>query len=147
VPQLVPVYRKYQPTWISPCMLGDPCPSCLYHQKCILGDPCTECRRGDIDCVRKYPAEPAFTVTFRQAIRLLTYREAVFVHRKSAIQLTYSEVAHLRDVSCHVDAYVIHQYARGNRGFRLAVDIAWLRPPRIVAATPAQKPAAMLGFV
>jgi hypothetical protein len=128
-------------------MLGDPCSSCLYHQQCILGDPCYVCRRGDIDCERKYPAEPAFFVTFSQAVRLITYREAKFVHRNSAIQLTYSEITHLRDISCHVDAYVIYQYARGKRTARLAVDIGWLRPPKVVNAPAAQKPAAMLGFV
>ncbi len=149
MPQLIPVYRMYQPTWISPCMLGDPCPTCYQHQKCILGKrACAQCRHGQgFECERKFPADPAFTVPAGQAVRMVLYGEAVFVHRNTAIQLTYSDVTHLRDISCNVDPYVIHQYARGRRLFRLAVDIGWLRPPKVVTATAAQKPAAMLGFV
>ena len=28
---LVPVYRKFQPTMVSPCTLGAPCPACRAH--------------------------------------------------------------------------------------------------------------------
>jgi hypothetical protein len=63
---------------------------------------------------------------------------ASFIHRNTALQLNYAEIAHLRDQSCSVDEHVIFQYASGSRRARLAVDFGWNLPPGCIDLDPAQ---------
>ncbi len=87
---LVPVYRRHQITQVSPCTLGNPCPTCAQHVVCFAGNPCKSCRRGRWhECERASPAEPAFYVKFADAVRLVKNRLAKFIHQNAALQLKY----------------------------------------------------------
>ncbi len=126
---LIPVYRKHQPTFLSPCFLGEPCHTCAIHAPCVNGQPCKGCRRGKpYQCERSYPAPPAFVVRFRSALQLVRDGAAVFIHQKNALQLTYATLTYLRDVSCRVDGNAIWEYIAGSRRVRLAVDFGWRTP-------------------
>lgn len=126
---LVPVYRKHQPTFVSPCFLGEPCPTCAIHAPCLQGQPCKSCRRGKAyQCERAYPAPPAFVVRFRSALQLVRDGAAVFIHQNNALQLTYATLTYLRDVSCNVNGNAIWEYIAGSHRVRLAVDLGWRTP-------------------
>jgi hypothetical protein len=134
---LVPVYRRHQITKVSPCTLGDPCPTCAQHTVCFAGNPCKSCRRGRWhECERASPAQPAFFVKFADAVRLVKNRLAKFIHHNSALQLKYSRLAHLRDASCKVDEHVVFDYAVGVRYARAIIDFGWA-PGQLEAVTEA----------
>ncbi|HWX56675.1 MAG TPA: hypothetical protein VN176_18985 [Verrucomicrobiae bacterium] len=124
--RLVPVYRKHQPTQVSPCLLAEPCPVCALHVACRAGSPCKACRRGKAHhCERASPAEPAFLVKIADAVRLVKNGLASFVHQNSAVQLNYSKLIHLRDRSSKVDERLVFDYAIGMRYARVAIDLGW----------------------
>jgi hypothetical protein len=148
VAQFIPVYRLHQPTLVSPCLLGNLCPTCTLHQKCIAGSYCYHCRRGKpFACERQTPAIPAFTVGVAEALRLVHNREATFIHQNTALQLTFARLTHLRDQSCKVDPEVIFQYAAGSRRARIAVDVGWQGAPAISVLVASRQRSARLGFV
>lgn len=128
--RIVPVYRVNQFSWNSPCLLGDPCPTCALHRECYAGNPCSRCVRGKgYDCERQTPAEPAFKVTVAAAMRMLEFRIATFIHRSTALRLTDDKLAHLRDQSCVIDEEVILKYILHFYRARIAVDRGWgVRP-------------------
>lgn len=137
--KLVPVYRMHQPTLTSPCLLGNPCPTCALHQRCQIGFACRACRLGKpYQCEREVPTPPAFTVRIHRALQMVFDGTASFIHRNTALQLNYAEIAHLRDQSCRVDQHVIFDYAAGSRRARLAVNFGWNVPPETVTFDPAK---------
>ena len=122
----VAVYRLYQLSWDSPCLLADPCPTCAKHKLCHAGDPCNRCLRGRFDdCERATPAKPAFWATVRTAMCLLNWRLATFIHQNTALRLTDDTLAHLRDFSCVIDEEVILEYLAERYIARVAVDKGW----------------------
>ena len=122
----VAVYRKNQLSYDSPCLLGDPCPTCAPHKQCHAGNPCPRCLRGKIyDCERATPARPAFWATVRTALCMLEWRLATFVHHNTALRLTDDVTAHLRDLSCDIDEDVVLQYLAEHLRARIAVDKGW----------------------
>lgn len=124
--QKVAVYRKYQLSLDSPCLLGDACPTCAKHKLCHAGDPCNRCLRGRFeDCERATPARPAFWVRVRTALFMLNWGLAVFIHKNTAIRLTDDSTIHLRDISGEIDEDVILQYLARDRRARIAVDKGW----------------------
>lgn len=125
--RIVPVYRLYQSTLTSPCVLGSPCPSCVQRALCRgSAYPCRVCRRGGRhSCERASFAEPAFYVTVRYALDLIRNGLARFVNRNTGIQLTFSDVTPLRDRSSNVDLSVILPYVGGCIHTRLVVDLGW----------------------
>lgn len=132
----IPVYRKYQLTMTAPCQLGDPCPACAPHIRCLNGDRCFHCRNGKpYTCERAQPTEPAFFVTFRYALAMIYEGLARFVHRNTALQLTFGRVENLRDQSCHVNEMVILDYLLGRRSTRIAVALGWNTPALVTEKT------------
>lgn len=126
---LIPVYRMHQPILVSPCLLGDPCRICAIHAYCLAGHPCKGCRKGKAyECERAYPTPPAFVIKVTAAVQLVKDGVANFIHRNSALQLNFSRLTHLRDVSCKVNGYVIWQYVIGVRCVQIAVKLAWGKP-------------------
>jgi hypothetical protein len=73
--------------------------------------------------------------------------EASFIHRNTALQLTYARLTHLRDQSCKAGPDVIFLYASGSRRARIAVDLGWQSAPPIATVAPGRRRSAMLGFV
>lgn len=136
--QLISVYRMHQPTLVSPCLLGDPCCVCLLHTLCQTGELCDGCRTGLVlECERAYPASPAYVVNIPSAVQLVKDGLAKFIHRNSALQLTFARLVYLRDQSCRVDEHVVWQYVIGSRRARIAVDLAWgVRPDGPQFRTP-----------
>jgi hypothetical protein len=111
--KLISVYRMHQPTLISPCLLGDPCSVCVLHALCHSGEPCKGCRKGRAyECERAYPASPAFVLNVTSAVQLVKDGFARFIHRNSALQLTFAQLVYLRDQSCRVDEHVVWQIVR-----------------------------------
>lgn len=128
-PRNIPVYRKYQATVTAPCQLGNPCPACAPHVRCTSGNRCFHCRNGKAyQCDREQPTPPAFFVTFRYALAMIYEGLARFIHRNTALQLTFGRVENLRDESCHVDEQVILDYLLGRRSTRIAVALGWKTP-------------------
>jgi hypothetical protein len=126
---LIAVYRMHQPTFISPCILGEPCHTCAMHAPCQMGHPCKGCRRGkSYECERAYPAPPAFAVRIAAALQLVRDGAAVFIHQNNALQLTFAKLIHLRDISCKVDGRIIYQYVINSRWVQLAVNLGWGLP-------------------
>ena len=122
----IPVYRKHQPTFVSPCSLGDPCPTCAAHAHCRGERPCKGCRKGKAyECERASPALPAFVVNHRSAIQLVMDGAALFIHKGNALQLTIEKVAHLRDLTCKVEDFAMFEYAAGSGFVRTAVNMSW----------------------
>ena len=109
----VSVYRKYQPQWWSPCELGDPCEICKAHRRG---------KKRNTDCPKAIPATPAFTVPVKTAIALVKDGLACFIHRNTAVQLTFSKVTHLRDRSLRIDETFLIAYASGERWARNLFD-------------------------
>lgn len=129
------VYRQHQLAMQSPCLLGEPCPVCSAHAQCREGKPCRPCRRGKRpECERAIQAEPAYTVTFRQAVALVKKGLAEFIHQRSALRLTYSKIAHLRDQSLRIDEQFLLAYVDGEERARAIIDdstVGWSAPPAI----------------
>ncbi len=122
----VAVYRLYQLSWDSPCLLGSPCPTCAKHKLCHAGEPCSRCLRGRFDdCERATPAKPAFWATVRTAMCLLNWRLATFIHQNTALRLTDDATAHLRDLSSVIDEEVLLLYLAEELRARIAVDKGW----------------------
>lgn len=138
----IAVYRLYQSTLVSPCTLGDPCRVCALHASCHAGDPCKGCRRGKAyECERAYPANPAFAVKFSTAMRLVNEGLATFIHRNTALQLTFAKLIPLRDVSCKADEELSFEYVLGLYRARVAFDVGW-RPRLHPKPKPVPKPKA-----
>jgi hypothetical protein len=115
----------HQPTFVSPCILGEPCHSCAVHAYC-LSDPCRDCRQGKtVQCERAYPAPPAFLVRIRSALQLVRNGEAVFIHQNNALQLTFAKLNYLRDTSCNINGTAIWEYAAGSDRVRAALYVGW----------------------
>lgn len=123
---LIPVYRKHQPTFVSPCSLGEPCSTCAAHAHCRGQHPCKGCRKGKAyQCERASPALPAFVVRHRSAMQLVLDGAAVFIHKGNALQLTIEKLAHLRGLTCKVEDTAMFEYAAGSRFVRTAVNMSW----------------------
>jgi hypothetical protein len=112
----VSVYRKFQPQWWSPCVLGDPCEVCKAH---LRG------KKRNTECLRATPATPAFSVPIKTAIALVKDGLAGFIHRNTAIQLTFAKIAHLRDRSLRIDENFLMAYAAGRKWARDLFENAW----------------------
>ena len=106
----VSVYRKYQPQWWSPCVLGDPCEVCKAH---LRG------KKRNTECLRAIPATPAFSLPIKTAIALVKDGLACFIHRNTAIQLTFAKIAHLRDRSLRIDENFLMAYAADRKWARI----------------------------
>lgn len=128
----IPIYRKYQFTMISPCLLGTACPGCVLHLSCLSGHPCGMCRRSEPhECLRNpVPAPPAFYMTFRGARALIDHGLARFIHHNTALQLTFSTVEKIRGRSCDINEGIIIGYILGWPPARLAVELGWSTPPK-----------------
>lgn len=137
---LVPVYRKHQPTFVSPCSLGEPCPTCAAHAHCLRERPCKGCRKGRAyECERASPAQPAFLVRHRSAIQLVLDGAAVFIHKGNALQLTIEKLAHLRDLTCKVEDVAMFEYAVGSGFVRKAVNMGWGYSIPVIAISSAEE--------
>jgi hypothetical protein len=122
---IVPVYRMHQPTFLSPCTLGEPCHTCVVHAYC-LSDPCKDCLQGKtVECERAYPAPPAFAVRFISAIKLVRDGLAVFIHKNTALQLTFAKLTYLRDTSCNINGTAIWEYVAGSGRVKAALYVGW----------------------
>jgi hypothetical protein len=122
-PKQIPVYRKHQPALYSPCLLGEPCAICHLHAPCRGSRPCRDCRRGRTpECERAQPSTPAFTVRFNQALALVRNGLADFINRQTALRLTFSKIAHLRDQSLRIDERFLLAYAQGDKRARAVMD-------------------------
>lgn len=134
---LIPVYRKHQPPFVSPCIMGEPCPTCAAHAHCHGEHPCKGCRQGkSYECERASPALPAFVVRYRSAIQLVLDGAAVFIHKGNALQLTVEKLAHLRGLTCKIEDVAMFEYAAGSRFIRTAVNMSWgYRIPVIVVSS------------
>jgi hypothetical protein len=135
----IAVYRMHQPTLYSPCLLGEPCAVCRAHGACRGAKPCRDCRRGRTpECERAQPAVPAFTVKFNQALALVRHGLADFINRQTALRLTFSKIAHLRDQSLRIDERFLMAYARGDKRARAIMDdeVAGWSARRPVVPTP-----------
>jgi hypothetical protein len=122
---IVPVYRMHQPTFLSPCILGEPCHTCAVHAYC-LSDPCKDCLQGKtVECERAYPAPPAFAVRFISAIKLVRDGLAVFIHKNTALQLTFAKLTYLRDTSCNINGTAIWEYVAGSGRVKAALYVGW----------------------
>lgn len=123
---LIPVYRMHQPSLISPCIMGELCPTCTRHAPCQAGHPCKGCRQGKVyECERAYPTLPAFAVRYAGAVQLVRDGFATFIHHNTALRLTFERPTHLRDISCKIAEYAMWQYAAGYRFAKVAVDLGW----------------------
>jgi hypothetical protein len=119
----IAVYRMYQPTLYSPCLLGDPCFVCRQHASCRHEKACRDCKRGRApECQRAKPTRPAFTVRFNQAMTLVVRGLAEFINRRTALRLTFSKVVHLRDRSLRVDERLLMDYAQGRAYAQAIID-------------------------
>jgi hypothetical protein len=122
-PKQIPVYRMHQPALCSPCLLGEPCAVCRLHAPCRSAKPCRDCRRGRTpECERAQPTAPAFTVRFNQALALVRNGLADFINRQTALRLTFSKIAHLRDQSLRIDERFLLAYAQGDRRAKAVMD-------------------------
>ena len=123
--ELVPVYRMHQPAFVSPCILGDPCPTCAVHAYC-MSNPCKDCLQGKtVGCERAYPAPPAFAVRIPSAIRLVRDGMAEFIHQNNALRLTFAKITYLRDTSCNINGTAIWEYAAGSERVKAALYVGW----------------------
>lgn len=67
---------------------------------------------------------------FNDGLALVTDGLAQFINGQSALRLTFSKVANLRDASCKIDLHMLMAYAEGQPGARAAVDLGWRVPLR-----------------
>lgn len=140
-PRDIPVYRKNQSTLWSPCLLGDPCAKCRRHTDCYPAQLCHRCNRGrPPGCDRAVIADPAFGVTFREALSLIYVGLAVFVLNNTAIQLTFSCVGNIRDQSAKADEEFIFAFLAGEMDAAIALEQGWNLPPHVLAAITDARP-------
>lgn len=119
----------HQPTLSSPCIMGEPCPTCALHAQCQSGYPCKSCRRGKVfECERAYPTPPAFVVRIAAALQFVRDGAAVFIHQNNALQLTFARLTYLRDTSCKINGTAIWEYVAGSQRVRIAVNLGWRTP-------------------
>ncbi len=131
--ELVPVYRMHQPSFVSPCILGDPCRTCAIHAYC-LSDPCKDCLQGrTVGCERAYPAPPAFAVRIPSAIALVRDGMAEFIHQNNALRLTFAKITYLRDTSCNINGTAIWEYVAGSHRVKTALYIGWRKNVATIA--------------
>lgn len=64
---------------------------------------------------------------------------ATFIHRNTALQLTFAKLIPLRDVSCKADEALSFEYLLGLRRARVAFDLGWRPRPQFKPNT-APKP-------
>jgi hypothetical protein len=129
------VYRMFQFTRSSPCLLGTPCPACARYTEKVLNQPDRYYYRGAQNiCERAVPAPPAFFVTRQQALSLLFNGFALPIHDGWAVQLTFSVVTNLRDASSKADEHLVMAYLAGSYRARIAIEQAWSSPPPSVPA-------------
>ena len=122
---LVPVYRMHQPSFVSPCILGDPCHTCAIHAYC-RSNPCKDCLQGKtVTCERAYPAPPAFAVRVVSAIKLVSDGMAEFIHQNSALRLSFAKITYLRDTSCNINGTAIWEYVAGSHRVKTALYVGW----------------------
>jgi len=122
---LIPVYRMHQPSFVSSCILGEPCHTCAIHASCLTR-PCRDCRQGKtVECERAYPATPAFAVRIRSAIQLVRNGDAVFIHQNNALRLTFAKLTYLRDTSCKINGVAIWEYVAGSHRVKTALYVGW----------------------
>lgn len=79
---------------------------------------------------------------FNQALSLVRQGLAEFILRQTALRLTFSKIAHLRDQSLRIDERFLMAYAQGDKRAKAIIDdptAGWSMPPTIV-----QVPAALL---
>ena len=127
--KVVPVYRRYQFIWESPCRLADPCSGCsMYSEKAGKSDRRFP-RYDECVCKRARPAPAAFHVSRRQGLALFYAGLVEFVHGTDALRLTFSAVPNLRDQSSRVDEQLIFAYLAGSRRAKIAIYRAWKNPP------------------
>ena len=65
---------------------------------------------------------PAFTVKFTQALALVRHGLADFINRQTALRLTFSRIAHLRDQSLRIDERFLMAYVQGDKRARAIID-------------------------
>jgi hypothetical protein len=61
----------------------------------------------------------------KDAINLVKNGLAKFINRNTAVQLTYSRLAHLRDQSCKPGERLVLDYISGSYRARVAVELGW----------------------
>jgi hypothetical protein len=74
-------------------------------------------------------------VRFNQALALVRHGLADFINRQTALRLTFSKIAHLRDQSLRVDEEFLMAYVRGDKRARAIIDdpdAGWSARPPIV---------------
>ncbi|HKT48784.1 MAG TPA: hypothetical protein VJV96_00730 [Candidatus Angelobacter sp.] len=131
----ISVYRMYQFTRNSPCLLGTPCATCARYAEEILSKTQRYYFRGaKYVCERAVPATPAFYVTRRQALSLLFNQLAVLIHDGWALELTFSVVTNMRDASSKADEHLVMAYLAGSYRARIAIEQAWSSPPPFISA-------------
>lgn len=127
--KVVPVYRRFQFIWESPCRLANPCSGCrMYYEQTRRSDRHFP-RFGECVCKRARPAAAAFHVTRRQGLSLVYAELAEFVHAGDALRLTFSVVPNLRDQSSRADEELIFEFLAGSERARIAIYEAWKNPP------------------
>lgn len=136
--KVIPVYRQFQPFLTSPCMLANPCEVCRQHAPAHDGSPCRcrNCSRGKTECPLAVPAEPAFLVNMREALALIHNGLARFVNRSTALCLTFSKIAQLRDRSLKIDEDFLMRYASGGKREHEIIDgpgDSWMRSAHMAA--------------
>ena len=50
---------------------------------------------------------------------------AQFIHRNSAVQLTFAKVTYLRDTSCNINGTAIWEYVAGSDRVKAALYVGW----------------------
>jgi hypothetical protein len=50
---------------------------------------------------------------------------AQFIHRNSALQLTFAKITYLRDTSCNINGTAIWQYVAGSHLVKTALYVGW----------------------
>jgi hypothetical protein len=61
-------------------------------------------------------------VRFNQALALVRNGLADFINRQTALRLTFSKIAHLRDQSLRIDERFLLAYAQGDKRARAVMD-------------------------
>lgn len=137
--KLISVYRMYQFTRNSPCLLGTPCATCVRYAEEVLSKPQRYYFRGlQYICERAVPSPPAFYVTRRQALSMLFNGLAVLIHDNWALELTFSVVTNIRDASSKADEHLVMAYLAGSYRARIAIEQAWSSPPPSISADLSQ---------
>ncbi len=80
---------------------------------------------------------------FNEALALVRHGLADFINRQTALRLTFSKIAHLRDQSLRIDERFLLAYVRGDKRARAIIDdpaVGWSAtlPPVRVASRDVQ---------